>query len=523
MPSVGRRGGRYPVANGPAIAELASTGAVTARRLPSGSGSGAATVLALQRAAGNRAVLRLLGSSPVHVQRKAPSLSGLMKAAGVGTKKPGEAVNAQQVGATAKSARLVTVRDLKDQVNKLESATTKLVKAHQPGDAASQRAAFEVHRAATRILGNLPDQESKASKLLGRTYPEEVRRLRRIIDDSQLILDEVRVANTRRQAQDIYREAGRSDTRGQAGALTKLTVRSVFDTNLAQPALKPEVVAYLRENGFSRYDEAFEAALAKTAANPRSEDEQKLARLQPELFQYAERARSRAAASRLGLSPAELAAIQTYSAQDYRYINPATQNDQGWLRANFPDLADKPNKTMEDWQELQDQLAVGGQTLEQRTADRQKELKAFREEGSLHTGVALQGLLKMPVWKGTAYRGEAIDAKRFYPRFIKEGKGFRPRQSTFTWKTITSISKSESKAGAFMFMGSGSYRILWEFEIVNGRDIEAMSVNRTEREIALLPGSEFAYGAVEVIKEGKSIEGFGEVPWQLRIRAKQVK
>jgi hypothetical protein len=513
------KGGLHGVADGQ-VASGAAAG--TARGLPLAFGP--ASMLSIQRTAGNRAARSLVESSPVSVQRKTPSMSGLLKAVGVG-KRPGAAAQAEQAGAKAKSAKVLTVTDLKEQVSTLDSATKKLVKAHQPGDTASQRAAFELHRAADHILGNLPDQNSKASKVLGRTYPEEARRLQRIIDDTQLILDEVRVANTRRQAQDIYHQAGRNDTRGQAGALTKLTAtaRYGFDTpNLTRPAAKPEVAAYLQEHGFSTYEEAFEAALAKKDADPGSEDMKNLSGLQPELFQYAQNARPRSVAASMGISPAELAAIQTYTAQDYLYINPATQNDPAWLRANYPDLVDKPNKTTEDWQQLRDQLAASGQTLDQRTTDRQKELKALREEGALHTGVALQGLLKMPVWKGTAYRGEAIDGNRFDPRFVKDSKGFRPRQPTFTWKTITSISKSEKRAGSFMYSGSGFYQILWEFEIIDGRDIEGLSVKREEREVALLPGAEFAYGAIKVTKVGKQSEDF-PVPWQLRIKAKQIK
>jgi hypothetical protein len=456
------------------------------------------------------------------VQRKGPSLSGLKRAVGLGKNKPGPAAKAEQAGARAKSAPIVTVSDLETQVSTLEAATRKLVKAHQPGDNASHMAAFRVQGAAQRIRGNLPDQNSKASKLLGRTYPNQVRKLTWIVDETQLILDEVRVENTRREAQTVYAEAGRADS-SQPGALTKLSARSHFAESLDRPAPNAEVLARLRDNGFATYEEAFEDALAKEAANPRSDAEGALRRLQPQLFTYTERSRSRASAQTMGLSAAELAAIQTYSVQDYRYINPATANDPAWLAKNFPSLADKPDKTLEDWADLQDELAAGGQTLDERMADRRRDLATLREEGGLHTGVAMQGLLKMPAWKGTAYRGERLSAQRFYPRFVKRGDGFVPRDPTFTWKTITSISKSEQIAGGFSTHGEGSYVIVYEFEIINGRDIEGLSLNRGEREIALLPGAEFAYGPIEVLQAGKYVEGFGESPWRLRIKTKQIK
>lgn len=482
----------------------------------------AGQMLFVQRAAGNRAAQRLI-PAPVTVQRKGPSLSALKRAAGFGKKQSSPAAKAERAGIASRSAKVLTVADLEKQISTLEAATTKLAKAHEPGDGAGHRAALEVQRAAERIHKNLPDQDSKASKLLGRTYPEQIRRLRRIIDETQLILDEVRVENTRRDAQNVYLEAGRTATKGQKGAFENLSVRRVFDQAGAAPVPNAKVVAYLAEHGFKSYEEAWEHATEEQRSNPKSTAESGLHALQPELFTYTERSRSRATARSMGLSAAELAAIQVYSVQDYRYINPATANDPAWMKANFPDLADKDNKSLDDWAELQDQLAAAGQSLDQRLADRRNQLTSLREEGGLHTGVALQGLRKMPVWKGTAYRGENIDEKRFYARFVKQGETFAPKNPSFTWKTITSISKEQSVASGFAFSGNGMYRVMYHFEITNGRDIEGMSLNRKEREVALLPGAEFEYGPIEVVKPGKiSLDGF-HVPWVLRMDVRQTK
>lgn len=485
-------------------------------------GLAAAQMLSVQRAAGNRAAQRLL-PPPVTVQRKGPSLSALKRAAGIGKKQSSPAAKAERAAVESRSAKVVTVADLEKQVSTLEAATTKLIRAHQSGDGAGHRAALEVQRAADRIRQNLPDQGSKASKVLGRTYPEQVRRLRWISDETQLILDEVRVENTRREAQNIYTEAGRTATKGQTGALRNLTARSIFDEPGAAPPPNAKVVAYLAEHGFRSYEEAWEHAAEDQRSNPKSTAESSLRTLQPDLFTFTERARSRATARSMGLSAAELRAIQVYSIQDYRYINPATANDAGWMKANFPDLADKDDKSLEEWAELQDQLAAAGQNLDQRLADRRGQLTSLREEGGLHTGMALQGLRKMPVWKGTAYRGESIDEKRFYARFVKQGGTFSPRNPRFTWKTITSISKELSVANGFAYSGGGMYRVIYHFEITDGRDIEGMSLNRKEREVALLPGAEFEYGPIEVVNPGRiSLDGF-HVPWSLRMNVRQTR
>jgi hypothetical protein len=489
-------------------------------------------MLFLQRTVGNRATRNIVGSSPVTVQRM-PSVSDVKKAVGIGKdvkkavgigkKEPGAAAKAEQVGAKVKATKIVTDSDLGKQVSTLESATSKLVKAHQPGDTASHMAAFQVQGAAQRILKNLPDQNSKASKVLGgRTYPDQVKRLERVIVETQWILDEVRVENTRRQAQNVYLAAGRTDTRGKQGALTNLTNRSLFDKAPDQPAPNAAVVKFLEENHYGTYEEAFDAVLQRQKENPKGRAEADFKNLQEELYTHTERSRSRAAARTMGLSAAELAAIQTYTNIDFRYINPATADDSAWLAGNHPDLADKPNKSRVDWMTLQDELSAAGQTLDQRMADRRAELTALREEGGLHTGVALQGLLKMPVWMGTAYRGEGLEPERFDPRFVKKGDGFVPRNPTFTWKTITSLTKNSRKSVSYASVGT-EYKIYWEFEVINGRDIEGLSTKRTEEEVALLPGAEFAYGPIEVVVPGKSHEGGGYGPWTLRIKAKQIK
>ena len=486
----------------------------------------AALMLSLQRSVGNQAAQQTLrGTRAATVQRKGPSVAGVRKAVGLGDKKHRSVADTVDHQARkAKTTKVATVSDLDTQVATLESLTSKLVTAHQAGDAGSHQAALQVNAAAKRILGNLPDPQSKASKMLGLTSSGQIKRLGRVVDETQLILDEVRVQNTRQQAQNIYLAAGRSATAGQPGAFTNLGVdaRRAFGTAPAAPPQNATVTAYLHKNGFASYEEAFDDALAKSASTGRRAAERELELLQLELFEYTERSRSRAAARRMGLSAAELAAIQTFTTGDYKYINPATANDPAWLAANFSDLVDKPNKTLEDWAELQDQLAAKGHTLDQREAERRQQLTPLREEGGLHTSVALEGLRKMPVWRGTAYRGERLDQRRFFARFVKDGATFRSRNPTFTWKTITSISKSEHTAQAFLLMKTGTggaYKLLWEFEVIDGRDIEGLSVSRREREVALLPGAEFAFGPIEVLRLGKSVEDFGDI----RIKAKQIK
>ena len=486
-------------------------------------------MLAIQRLAGNRAARALLQGGSVPVQRRLPGLSSVKRAVGLG-KKESAATKASRIGFRAQSAEVVTVAELQQQVDTLESATRKLIQGHKPGDKAGHRAAEQVNKAAKHIRSCLPDPKSKASKLLGPTTPDQARRLRWVIDETQLIVDEGSVAFERGQAERIYLEAGRFE--GHAGTFTKLTKgsRGIFDAEVARPAQTPELTEYLRQRGFSTYEEAYDDALAKSKKDPSRKAEEELrGALQGgsptpgavAMFDYMDRSRSRTAAAEMGLSPAELAAIQTFTAQDYKYINPATVGgDQAWLKSTVPSLVDKPEKTDEEWEALQEQLASKGQTLKQAEQERRGELKPYQEEGSLHTGMALKGLTRLKPWKGTAYRGEGLDRKRFEGMFLKDGDGFRPKDPTTSIKSLMSISKSLRKAEGFSVHGAKPYQLIWEYEVKNGRDIERLSVARQEQEVAILPGAEFAISAIEVLQVGDPSKF---TQWRLKITASQVK
>ena len=89
---------------------------------------------------------------------------------------------------------------------------------------------------------------------------------------------------------------------------------------------------------------------------------------------------SLAAARKYGLNEAEILALRTYTAEDYTYINPATANAPGWLLSQNPAVTDPKN------------LAA---------------------EGSLHAGVMMEALSKLPVKKArvAARRRRGPDAK----------------------------------------------------------------------------------------------------------------
>lgn len=449
----------------------------------------AAQVLQLQRTAGNRAVSGLIGSGAVTVQRGLRS--GLKNALGMGSKQPAWA-KAEQAGLEAQSAPTLTLKDLEKQISTLESATKKLQKAHAPGqvDLSNQVAANQVHQGGQRILGNARKSGASAAQL---------KRLRWIVDETQIILDAARVEGSRRQAQNIFLEGGRK-AKGEKGALEYLQTPSAFAKKAAgAPEPNDKVKAAMAKKGFTSFDQLYEEALADPDHGKALKE---LQNMQKELSLYVNQTRGKATGLKLGLSEAEVAAIQAYTANDYTYINPATSNDKGWM-GNF-----------------------GGRGQGATKAETRTKTGEIQQEGSLHTAIGVQGLLRLPVWKGVAYRGQTLQFKQFHDLFVKDGEGFRGRNPTFTWNTITSISKNDKAARDFVGAGkAGIAAILWTMDVTNGRDIEGISVNRAEEEVAILPGAQFAIASIEVVQTAytdPSPNGM-KTPWMLYVRCKQVK
>ena len=164
-----------------------------------------------------------------------------------------------------------------------------------------------------------------------------------------------------------------------------------------------------------------------------------------------------------GLSGAEILAIRTYTAADYEYINPATANSESWLTQQNPGAPD---------------------------------LKSLREEGSLHAGVAMMGLEKLPKMAGLVYRGARMTEKEFtdlYP-------------ATVTFNAFTSTSTARDAAENFANGQSGNppaadqtVYVMGIFQVTNARNIKDLSLFAKENEWLLLPGATFTRTKVEEV------------------------
>ena len=183
-----------------------------------------------------------------------------------------------------------------------------------------------------------------------------------------------------------------------------------------------------------------------------------------------------------GLTDAEVSAITIFSAGDFTYINPVTAN---------PVAMNWENEVVNPW--LVNQRKDHPNDAWARLDD-----KTVKEEGSLHTAMALQGLLKMDPYPGETYRGA-----RFTPEAVK-AMGLRPGK-TMPFATLTSSTKDKDIGINFVYgLGSGAMidpsKTVAVFYILTdhgGRDISDIALVRKEAEVLLLPGSVFVVKSVQ--------------------------
>jgi hypothetical protein len=180
------------------------------------------------------------------------------------------------------------------------------------------------------------------------------------------------------------------------------------------------------------------------------------------------------------LTPAEHAAIIAYTEAggDFEYINAATANSADWLTSlkderlkKKQEETKKTGRVIKDWEDLPDQT--------------------LREEGSLHTAVAVAGLQKLDPYTGVSYRGQSYTEADFKKK-IGVGK-------VATYSNLTSSSKYQHVARRFAgdnLKGDKDIAVLWAIEKGGGRDVEVLSGVTGEGEVLFLPGSAFFISSV---------------------------
>jgi hypothetical protein len=181
---------------------------------------------------------------------------------------------------------------------------------------------------------------------------------------------------------------------------------------------------------------------------------------------------ARALTMQHGLSQGELIAIRTYTAENYKYMNPAM--------TNFDSGLEKHNREI---------TGSGPETMMAPAAKKQLKL-----EGTAHVGMAVKGLAKLPPWtEGSTYRGDNVDLARMQKLYTL-GK-------IAANEMLLSTSKGPGTARKFLrTSGNGPIKLMVEVDMTGGtggRDVTRISTNTNEQEVILMPGAKYKTVSIE--------------------------
>ena len=197
-----------------------------------------------------------------------------------------------------------------------------------------------------------------------------------------------------------------------------------------------------------------------------------------------------------GLTEAEILAIKVYTNADYLYINPATANVRGWLEGQNLTEDERNPKPADPTDPLAVEAAAAAAEA------KKNKVKSLVEEGTLHAGVAMMGLQKLPAMSGPTYRGARMTEEDFQKKYVQ--------QTSITFDAFTS-SATQRHAAELFAKGGGDQppsaeqttSVMAIFEVTNGRDIRDLSIyGAGEEEWLLLPGATFAIGKITPMATG---------------------
>ncbi len=175
-----------------------------------------------------------------------------------------------------------------------------------------------------------------------------------------------------------------------------------------------------------------------------------------------------------GLTEAQRTAFRIFTGPDYGYINPATVVNRKWLEAN------KSGKY------------TGAAFVDPRGKGDKAQLDKDRmSEGTLHAGMLDRAMKQLPPYKGTVYRGLAVDLDEL---------GAWTVSKEVVFGTMTSTSKKEATARKFAAENTKPEKPIQLVYIIpdsGGRDISEFSQYKVEDEIMVPAGTRFTVSDIK--------------------------
>jgi len=200
-----------------------------------------------------------------------------------------------------------------------------------------------------------------------------------------------------------------------------------------------------------------------------------------------------------GLTHAEIIAVRAYTAANYEYINPATENNR---RGGGHDRQPGEEEKSVAWMKAQNKKRdANGTVVDLDPA----ELEAHFAEGSLHAGVLMMALSKLEDKQGKLFRGERLTPKEFQENYVSK--------KVYKINTFKSNSQKEDAAAVFA-RGTTStgpaktVSVMCVLEVTSAKDIKDLSLYANEAEWLLMPGATFTVG--DPIKE--PLDKYGDPP-----------
>jgi ADP-ribosyltransferase exoenzyme len=229
-------------------------------------------------------------------------------------------------------------------------------------------------------------------------------------------------------------------------------------------------------------------------------------------------------AKKYKLEEAEVIAIRTYTAADYKYINPAVANQKDHPERQKLGADGKPIAWM-DAQHRPDPSKAKNATekkqLEKALAEYEAGKKtSLMEEGALHAGMVMEAFKKLPKKAGTLYRGARMNMQRFDAEY-SVGKQI-PVEAFMSQSVSQDVARGFADGGGNVKLADdATVSVFVEVDVHDARDISEMSIyGATEAEWLLPPGGKLV---VDTIAED-SVKNAGHpaaTAWK-KVRMRQV-
>lgn len=207
-------------------------------------------------------------------------------------------------------------------------------------------------------------------------------------------------------------------------------------------------------------------------------------------------------AKKYGLDESEVIAIRTYTASDYKYINPGVANQKDHPERQKPGKDGKPI----DWMTSQNKPDPSKAKNDTEKKQLEKELEAWErenkakgmsEEGALHAGMLMQAFKKLPKKSGPLYRGARMNMQRFNSEYAV-GKEI-PIEAFISQSVSPDVARGFADGGgSFPPPQDATVSVFVEVQVQDARDISEMSIyGQTEAEWLLPPGGKFVVDKIE--------------------------